>query len=137
MCLNSKNTSRYQKKLTDITSNNECFKITVTPKYVQYVVEPIVNDSTTTEGPPWSNPFVEFLKFVDETKKWHHNIVDQYSKNMSGKNSRGTESFEFLIFSNWFLKDIGIITKTSDSDETSNGEGDNNSEASSRVSDGK
>ena len=101
------------------------------------MVEPIVNDSTTTEAPLWSIPFVEFLKFVDETKKWHHNIVDQYSNNMSGKNSRGTESFEFLIFSDWFLKDIGVVTKTGDSDETSNGEGDNNSEASSRVSDGK
>ena len=101
------------------------------------MVEPIVNDSTTTDGPPWSLPFVEFLKFVDGTKKWHHNIVDQYSKNMSEENYLGTTSFEFLIFSNWFLKDIGVITKTGDSDETSNGEGDNNSEASSRVSDGK
>ena len=101
------------------------------------MVEPIVNDSTTTDGPPGSLPFVEFIKFVDGTKKWHHNIVDQYSNNMSGENYLGTESFEFLIFSNWFLKDIGVITKTGDSDETSNGEGDNNSEASSRVSDGK
>ena len=56
---------------------------------------------------------------------------------MSEENYLGTESFEFLIFSNWFLKDIGVITKTGDSDETSNGEGDNHSEASSRVSDGK
>ena len=56
---------------------------------------------------------------------------------MSGENYLGTESFDFLIFSKWFLKDIGVITKTGDSDETSNGEGDNNSEASSGVSDGK
>ena len=56
---------------------------------------------------------------------------------MSEENYLGTTSFEFLIFSNWFLKDIGVITKTGDSDETSNGEGDNNSEASPRVSDGK
>ena len=101
------------------------------------MVEPIVSDSTITDGPPWSSPFVEFLKFVDGTKKWHHNIVDQYSKKLSGENYLGTESFEFLIFLNCFLKDIGLITKTGDSDESSNGEGDNNSEASSRVSDGK
>jgi len=123
--------------LTTITSNNECFKITVNPNYVQHVVEPIVSNSTTSEGPPGSLPFVEILKFVDETKKWHHNIVDQYGKNMSDGNDLGTESFEFLIFSDWFLKDIGVVTKTGDSDETSNGEGDNHNEASSRVSDGK
>jgi hypothetical protein len=126
-----------KKKLATMTSNNECFKITVNPNYVQHVIEPIVSNSTTTEGPPGSLPFVEILKFVDETKKWHHNIVDQYGKNMSEGNYLGTESFEFLIFSDWFLKDIGVVTKTGDSDETSNGEGDNNSEASSRVSDGK
>ena len=101
------------------------------------MVEPIVNDSTTTEGPPWSLPFVEFIKFVDGTKKWHHNIVDQYAKNMIEKNYLGTEPFEFLIYSNWFLKDIGLITKTGDSDESSNGDSDNISEASPRVSDGK
>ena len=101
------------------------------------MVEPIVSNSTTTEGPPWSLPLVEFIKFVDGAKKWHHNIVDQYSKNMSEENYLGTESFEFLIFSDWFLKDIGVVTKTGDSDETSNGEGDNNSEATSHVSDGK
>ena len=121
----------------NITSTNECFKITVQRDYAEYVVEPIVNDSTTTEAPPWSIPFVEFLKFVDRTKKWHHNIVDQYIINVIDKNYLGTGPFSFLIYSNWFLKDIGLITKTGDSDESSNGEGDNNSEASSRVSDGK
>ena len=74
---------------------------------------------------------------MDRTKTWNHNIVDQYAKNMIEKNYLGTEPFVFLIYSNWFLKDIGVITKTGDSDETSNGEGDNNSEASSCVSDGK
>ena len=121
----------------NITSTNKCFKITVQRDYAEYVVEPIVNDSTTTEAPPWSIPFVEFLKFVDRTKIWHHNIVDQYEKNVIDKNYLRMRPFSFLIYSNWFLKDIGLITKTGDSDELSNGEGDNNSEASSRVSDGK
>ena len=66
---------------TNITSNNECFKITVRRDYADYVVEPIINDATTTEGPPWSFPFVEFLKLVDRSKKWHPNIVDQYARN--------------------------------------------------------
>ncbi len=72
--------------------------------YAEYVVEPIVNDSTTTEGPPWSFPFVEFLNFVDRTEKWHHNIVDQYAKNAIDKNYLGTEPFVFLIYSNFVLE---------------------------------
>ncbi len=52
------------------------------------------------------------------------------------KNSQGLP-FEFLVFSKWYLKDIGLITKTGESDELSNGNSDNISEASSRVSDEK
>ncbi len=122
---------------SNITSNDECFKITVYSDYTEYVVEPIVNDATITEGPPWSFAFVEFLKLVDKSKKWHHNIVDQYAKNEVDNNDDGRQPFDFLICSNWFLKDIGLITKTGESDESSNGDSDNISEASSLVSDGK
>ena len=52
------------------------------------------------------------------------------------KNSQGLP-FEFLVFLKWYLKDIGLITKTGESDELSNGNSDNISDASSRVSDGK
>jgi hypothetical protein len=122
---------------TDITSNDECFKITVHRDYAEYVVEPIVNESITTEGLPWSFPFVELLKLVDRSKKWHHNIVSQYAKNDIDNNDDGRQPFEFLMYLNWFLKDIGLITKTGNSEESSNGDSDNISEASSRVSDGK
>ncbi len=101
------------------------------------MVEPIVNDATTTEGPPWSFPFVELLKLVDKSKEWQHNIVSQYSKKEIDNNIDGSQPFEFLIYSKWFLKDIGLITKTGDSDKSSNGNSDHISEASSHVSDGK
>ena len=121
----------------NITSNDKCFKITVQKDYAEYVFEPIVNESITTEGPPWSIPFVELLNIVTNSKKWYHNIISQYSKTvLDKKNSQGLP-FEFLVFSKWYLKDIGLITKTGESDELSNGDSDNISDASSRVSDGK
>ena len=113
----SKHFNKPREDFANITSSDECFKIAVHRDYAEYVVEPIVNDSTTTKGPPWSFPFVEFLKLVDRSKKWHHNIVDQYAKNEMDNIDDGIRHFEFLIYSNWFLKDTGVITKTGDSDE--------------------
>ena len=121
----------------NITSNDECFKITVHRDYAEYVFEPIVNESSTTEGPPWLIPFVELLNFVANSNKCYHNIISRYSKDvLDKKNSQGLP-VEFLVFSKWYLKDIGLITKTGESDELSNGDSDNISDASSRVSDGK
>jgi hypothetical protein len=71
---------------SNIPENDKCFKITIHKDYAEYVFEPIVNDVTITEGPPWAFPSVAFLKLVIKSKEWHHNMTSQSLQNEDDDN---------------------------------------------------
>jgi hypothetical protein len=132
-----KHFNKLQGHFSNIPESDKCFKVTSHKCFAEYVFEPIVNDATITEGPPWTFPFVEFFKLVVKSKKWHHNMTSQSWQIENYDDDVEEQPLKFLIYSNWCLKDIVIITETGNTDESSDGDSDNISEASSHVPDGK
>ena len=116
--------------------NDECFMVTVHQNWAQFIFDPIVKDEAAPETTEWCLSFVELLKIVGKSKKWQHNLADQTLDDESVPNNK-KNILEFVIFSNDFLKGMGLNENNEDMDNTVGEESDGMSAASSRMSDGK
>ena len=136
MTHSKKHFNKLPEQFTNAPENDECIKIMIHKDNTEYIFEPIVNDVTIMEAPAWTFPFIETLRLVVKFNTRHDNMANQSLQNENFNNDEGAP-LEFLICSTYFLKDIRIIAKTGDTDESSNGDCDNISEASSHVIDVK
>ena len=116
--------------------NDECFTVTVHQNWAEFIFDPIVNNKAAPETTAWCLSFVELLEIVGKSKKWQHNLADQTLDDESVADDK-KNLFEFLIFSNVFLKDIGLMENNEEMDNYEGEESDGMSAASSRMSDGK
>ena len=88
--------------------NNECFRITIKIEWVEFIYGPIVENKTVPEAPTWSFPFVQLMKIVGKSKKWQHNLASHPFGNKNVAHDK-KKPLEFLIFSNAYLKEVGLI----------------------------
>ena len=116
--------------------NDECFTVTVHQNWAEFIFDPIVNNKAAPETTAWCLSFVELLEIVGKSKKWQHNFADQTLDDESVADDK-KNLFEFLIFSNDFLLDIGLLENNEEMDKYDGEESDGMSTASSRMSDGK
>lgn len=116
----------------ELPENDECFFIPIHQDFFDFIYNPIAQDTPHPEAPKWTMAFVDFINFAVQFKKWHHNLVRPTLARWNV-----CDPLEFLLDTDTFLQEIGIITKTDDNDGMSDDGSEEVIEASSCLSNGK